>query len=192
MLHGACSQIQLLTIQDKTRQEIQHNTFRLYLVTSLRLRCCATWQVPNMSPTAASASSDLYCTAVQEACTQLRARLQPFRKDGKSWQEAVNAAYMARTDLSAHGFHATPDITGLSWAPILKTTQVNAAYMARTDLSAHGFHATPDITGLSWAPILKEAVLLAVARTPKIPYPLPGAKLYVYSHIRCAMWGGMC
>ena len=68
-------------------------------------------QVPNMSPSAASASSDLYCAAVDETCRQLRDRLQPFRKD-KSWEEAVKAAYGARTDLSAHGFHATPDITG--------------------------------------------------------------------------------
>ena len=68
-------------------------------------------QVPNMSPSAASASSDLYCAAVDETCRQLRERLQPFRKD-KAWEEAVKAAYGARTDLSAHGFHATPDITG--------------------------------------------------------------------------------
>lgn len=28
------------------------------------------------------------------------------------WQEVVNAAYLERVDLSAHGFYATPDVTG--------------------------------------------------------------------------------
>jgi xanthine dehydrogenase molybdopterin-binding subunit B len=45
---------------------------------------------------------------------QLNERLQPFREKlaGSSWYQVVNAAYMERVDLSAHGFYATPDITG--------------------------------------------------------------------------------
>lgn len=31
---------------------------------------------------------------------------------GATWKEVVNAAYLDRTDLSAHGFYITPDITG--------------------------------------------------------------------------------
>jgi xanthine dehydrogenase/oxidase len=31
---------------------------------------------------------------------------------GFSWKELVNAAYVDRVDLSAHGFYVTPDITG--------------------------------------------------------------------------------
>jgi xanthine dehydrogenase molybdopterin-binding subunit B len=34
------------------------------------------------------------------------------RRAGYSWKEVVNAAYMDRVDLSAHGFYVTPDITG--------------------------------------------------------------------------------
>lgn len=35
-------------------------------------------QVPNASPTAASASSDMYGAAVLDACEQLKARMQPI------------------------------------------------------------------------------------------------------------------
>ena len=79
----------------------------------------ATDKVPNASPTAASASSALYCAAVMDACSQLSQRLGPFLKSKANGQpgqptfsEAVKAAYMARVDLCAHGFHATPLITG--------------------------------------------------------------------------------
>ena len=35
-------------------------------------------KVPNASPTAASASSDMYGGATLDACTQLKARLAPY------------------------------------------------------------------------------------------------------------------
>ncbi len=102
----------------------------------------ATDKVPNTSPSAASASSDLYCMAVIDACSQLRERLAPFRKpqtstarddsrkgndqkDGgkrqevPSFAEAVQAAYMAMVDLSARGFHAITHITGAPFTPPL-------------------------------------------------------------------------
>jgi len=37
-------------------------------------------QVPNSSPTAASASSDMYGGAVLDACRQINERLQPFKE----------------------------------------------------------------------------------------------------------------
>jgi xanthine dehydrogenase/oxidase len=78
----------------------------------------ATDKVPNSSPTAASASSDLYGMAVLDACTQLAIRLDavratlPLGKAGElpSWEQVTNAAWLARVDLSAHGFYRTPGL----------------------------------------------------------------------------------
>ena len=55
---------------------------------------------------------------VADACRQLNERLAPFRMrlPGASFKEVVSAAYLERVDLSAHGFYATPDITGASRA----------------------------------------------------------------------------
>ena len=74
----------------------------------------ATDKVPNASPTAASASSDLYGAAVADACRQINERLSIYRTKlkGKSFKDIVNAAYIDRVDLSAHGFYVTPDIGG--------------------------------------------------------------------------------
>ena len=74
----------------------------------------STDKVPNASPTAASASSDMYGAAAANACAQLNARLAPFKSKlpNASFKEIVQAAYFERVDLSAHGFYATPDITG--------------------------------------------------------------------------------
>ena len=35
------------------------------------------FQIPNASPTAASASSDIYGAAVQDACEQIKSRMKP-------------------------------------------------------------------------------------------------------------------
>ena len=74
----------------------------------------STDKVPNASPTAASASSDMYGAAAADACAQINERLQPFKTKMRnaSFQEIVKAAYLERVDLSAHGFYATPSITG--------------------------------------------------------------------------------
>jgi len=74
----------------------------------------ATDKVPNASPTAASASSDMYGGAATDACRQLNERLKPYREKlaGKPFAEMVMAAHLDRVDLSAHGFYSTPDITG--------------------------------------------------------------------------------
>ncbi|RRT80850.1 hypothetical protein GW17_00021784 [Ensete ventricosum] len=88
-------------------------------------------QVPNASPTAASASSDLYGAAVLDACEQIKARMQCIAatKTHSSFAEVmccslklsylslillVRACYLERIDLSAHGFYITPNI-GFDW-----------------------------------------------------------------------------
>ncbi|KAA0711294.1 Xanthine dehydrogenase/oxidase [Triplophysa tibetana] len=68
--------------------------------------------VPNTSPTAASASSDLNGMAVYNACQTLLQRLQPYKdKNPKGgWEEWVKTAYFDRVNLSANGFYKTPDL----------------------------------------------------------------------------------
>ena len=55
-----------------------------------------------------------YGAAAVDACRQLNARLAPFRaaQPGAGLRQLAAAAYLERVDLCAHGFHATPDITG--------------------------------------------------------------------------------
>ncbi|XP_072991068.1 xanthine dehydrogenase-like [Typha latifolia] len=76
----------------------------------------STDKVPNSSPTAASANSDMYGAAVLDACEQIKARMQPIASRNKesSFAEVARACYMERIDLSAHGFYITPDI-GFDW-----------------------------------------------------------------------------
>ncbi|TMX00398.1 hypothetical protein EJD97_000888 [Solanum chilense] len=72
----------------------------------------STDKVPNASPTAASASSDMYGAAVLDACKQIKARMEPIasKSNFSSFEELVSACYFERIDLSAHGFYITPDI----------------------------------------------------------------------------------
>ncbi|KAG8389014.1 hypothetical protein BUALT_Bualt02G0185300 [Buddleja alternifolia] len=76
----------------------------------------STDKVPNASPTAASASSDIYGAAVLDACEQIKARMDPIasKRNFGSFAELAIACYMERVDLSAHGFFKTPDI-GFDW-----------------------------------------------------------------------------
>ncbi|GAV73021.1 Fer2 domain-containing protein/FAD_binding_5 domain-containing protein/Ald_Xan_dh_C domain-containing protein/Fer2_2 domain-containing protein/Ald_Xan_dh_C2 domain-containing protein/CO_deh_flav_C domain-containing protein [Cephalotus follicularis] len=76
----------------------------------------STDKVPNSSPTAASASSDMYGAAVLDACEQIKARMEPIASKHKfsSFAELANACYVARIDLSAHGFFIVPEI-GFDW-----------------------------------------------------------------------------
>lgn len=76
----------------------------------------STDKVPNASPTAASASSDMYGAAVLDACEQIKARMEPVASkcNFSSFAELVSACYVERIDLSAHGFYITPDI-GFDW-----------------------------------------------------------------------------
>ncbi|XP_062098916.1 xanthine dehydrogenase 1-like [Humulus lupulus] len=72
----------------------------------------STDKVPNSSPTAASASSDMYGAAVLDACEKIKARMEPIasQHNFSSFAELVIACYAARIDLCAHGFYITPDI----------------------------------------------------------------------------------
>uniref|UniRef100_A0A671RBC4 xanthine dehydrogenase n=1 Tax=Sinocyclocheilus anshuiensis TaxID=1608454 RepID=A0A671RBC4_9TELE len=62
--------------------------------------------VPNTSPTAASASSDLNGMAIYNACQTLLQRLQPYKdKNLKGCWEDWVTAYFHRVNLSANGFY---------------------------------------------------------------------------------------
>ena len=92
----------------------------------------STSSVPNASPTAASASSDMYGMAVLNACEQLTERLGPYYKkteeqeeesktkdlskwgDDKAFGAAVLGAYFDRINLSAQGFYRVPGC-GYDW-----------------------------------------------------------------------------
>merc|ERR1719188_1852220 len=79
------------------------------------IRETSTDTVPNSSPTAASASSDLYGMAVLNACEQLKLRLAPYLEaSGGDFKKAVSAGFFNRFDLSAHLYYTTPDI-GYDW-----------------------------------------------------------------------------
>jgi xanthine dehydrogenase large subunit len=97
----------------------------------IRLMPTQTDKVPNTSPTAASAGTDLNGAAVVDACTQLRDRLRPIAAgllscapDGVRFEHdevtgggqrlpfaaVCNAAYLQRTPLFAQGYYRTPGI----------------------------------------------------------------------------------
>lgn len=97
----------------------------------IKITATTTGKVPNTSATAASSGSDLNGMAALDACDTIKQRLTAFAC--KHWQEKpeaiaflpgrvqvgareigfvelVRAAYMARVQLSATGFYATPKI----------------------------------------------------------------------------------
>ncbi|MCP4562072.1 MAG: xanthine dehydrogenase molybdopterin binding subunit [Bosea sp.] len=97
----------------------------------IKITATTTGKVPNTSATAASSGSDLNGMAALDACETIKQRLIAFAS--KHWQEKpeaiaflpsrvqvgareigfvelVKAAYMARVQLSATGFYATPKI----------------------------------------------------------------------------------
>lgn len=79
----------------------------------------ATNTVANTSSTAASASSDLNGYAILDACSQLNARLAPYKEKlgaDAPLKDLAHAAYFDRVNLSANGFYKTPDI-GYVWGP---------------------------------------------------------------------------
>jgi len=116
--------------------------------------------VPNASPTAASASSDLYGGAVADACRQLMQRLRPYLLEAAAEAEAAEAAAEAAASSpspsSSSAAAATakqggenktpPPSSSFSFFPVWKAA-VAAAYADRVDLCAHGFYATPGLGG---------------------------------------------
>jgi xanthine dehydrogenase/oxidase len=67
----------------------------------------STDKVPNTSPTAASAGSDLNGMAVFYACQTLMERLEPIRQANPkgTWEDWIVQAYFSRVSLSAAGFY---------------------------------------------------------------------------------------
>ncbi|KAK4295724.1 hypothetical protein Pmani_031735 [Petrolisthes manimaculis] len=73
----------------------------------------STDKVPNTSPTAASASSDLNGMATLNACETIMTRLSPIMAANPkgTWKEWVKTAYMECISLSTTGFYRTPDLS---------------------------------------------------------------------------------
>jgi len=97
----------------------------------VRLMPTRTDKVPNTAPTAASAGTDLNGAAVLDACTQLRARLQPI------------AAGLLACDPAAVRFADNAASGGGRRVPF--GAVCDAAYMQRTPLFAQGYYRTPGI-----------------------------------------------
>jgi xanthine dehydrogenase large subunit len=100
----------------------------------VRVESTSTGRVANTSPTAASTGADMNGAAAHLACLQILARLRPMAATklgvadpetfaianemvtcaGASadltWPSLVQAAYLARVDLSAHAHYVTPDL----------------------------------------------------------------------------------
>ncbi|KAL5708166.1 hypothetical protein ACHQM5_018991 [Ranunculus cassubicifolius] len=91
--------------------QVAASSFNLPL-SSIFISETSTDKVPNASPTAASASSDMYGAAVLDACEQIKKRMEPIASENKhlSFAQLALACYQQRIDLSAHGFYITPDI----------------------------------------------------------------------------------
>ena len=97
----------------------------------VRLMPTRTDKVPNTSPTAASAGTDLNGAAVVDACAQLRGRLQPI------------AAGLLACDPSDVRFQDGAASGGGRQVPFAAVCE--AAYMQRTPLFAQGYYRTPGI-----------------------------------------------
>lgn len=77
----------------------------------------SSYYTANVSPTAASAGSDLNGMAIKDACDQLNLRLKPYwEKFGPDaeMKTIAHAAYLDRVNLSASGFWKMPKV-GYKW-----------------------------------------------------------------------------
>lgn len=72
----------------------------------------STDKVPNTTTTGSSISSDMYGMAVLEACEEIMRRIQPVIHDNPEgcWEKWIQEAYLRRIQLSATGFHKTPEV----------------------------------------------------------------------------------
>lgn len=101
---------------------------------SIRLMPTRTDKVPNTSPTAASAGTDLNGAAVLHACAQIKARLTPV------------AASLLQCDDAAVRFESGVVFGEASrLEPISFSSVVEAAYRQRIALFAQGYYRTPEI-----------------------------------------------
>jgi len=94
-------------------------------IEAVYIKQTSTDTVANTVATAASSGTDLNGSAVQQACEELRMRLEPFLKDKEDMQngkdcrqanlaQAAGAAFFNRVNLTAQGYHRTP-IRGVDW-----------------------------------------------------------------------------
>ncbi len=80
-------------------------------ISMVRVTASDTQKVPNASATAASSGADLNGAAINNACDQLRARLDAVDAGRKlPWAELCKQAWLQRVGLSQTGFYMTPDI----------------------------------------------------------------------------------
>src|SRR6187431_173912 len=100
-------------------------------LSAIRLMATRTDKVPNTSPTAASAGTDLNGAAVLDACAQLRDRLLPV------------AAGLLACEASEVRFENNAVSGGGRRVPVAAVCE--AAYMQRTPLFAQGYYRTPGI-----------------------------------------------
>ena len=118
--------------------KIRHIASRSLGVTpdAVRVMPTRTDKVPNTSPTAASAGTDLNGAAVLDACRQIQSRLIPF------------AATLLQCDESAVRFEdgRVFSMTTIGDDSSLELTRViDAAYRNRIPLFAQGYYRTPEI-----------------------------------------------
>ncbi|MEM7220742.1 MAG: xanthine dehydrogenase molybdopterin binding subunit [Pseudomonadota bacterium] len=115
---------------------------RVFGVARERVRVTATQtdKVPNGSPTAASAGSDLNGMAVQRACLMIRARLAAFAASQAGESLGAAESTPAREDVRFRD----GDVSVGAWRQSFDAL-VDAAYHARVQLSATGFYATPEV-----------------------------------------------
>lgn len=79
---------------------------------AIRIMPTRTDKIPNTSPSAASASTDLNGAAVYDGCHQLKTRLLAIGdwSNAEEFRNVVESAYRQRVPLFAQGFYRTPDI----------------------------------------------------------------------------------
>jgi xanthine dehydrogenase large subunit len=100
----------------------------------IRLMPTRTDKVPNTSPTAASAGTDLNGAAVHHACSQIKTRLTPI------------AAELLECDETAVSFESGMVFdAGSTRQRVSFSTVVEAAYRQRVALFAQGYYRTPEI-----------------------------------------------
>ena len=108
----------------------------------IRMMTTATDKVPNTSATAASSGSDLNGAAVRHACSQLRARLEPFAAAMLQERFGRPVELAALRFENAAIFAADRPENELAFLEV-----VDRAYMERVSLAATGYYSTP---GLHW------------------------------------------
>jgi xanthine dehydrogenase large subunit len=101
---------------------------------AVRVMPTRTDKVPNTSPTAASAGTDLNGAAILDACGQIKTRLVPIAASLLQCDEAA-----VRFD-GGRVFAEGQKTESVSFATVTET-----AYRSRVPLFAHGYYRTPDI-----------------------------------------------